>query len=185
MQEFFRAQQAKGGPVGPGGPFWPREDFNAPNGHGIRHYPDFVREQFAEGAERSPDGKMWPKPTFMKLMPGDGESDCCPPRCRAAAMPRDARDAGPEPDSVTCLAAVLIMGHTPHAISRCTEDQPHPRVQCYFRCTSVWRGKGGGDGETEGVLQVLCNPWLDWPPVAEYVARQQQQDGGGIAGAKL
>lgn len=86
LADFYSAQREKGGPVGPGGPFWPREDFNAPNGHGVRHYPDFLREQFPEGAEYSSDGKMWPRPTFMKLNPGD---------------------------------AVLILGHTPHAASRC------------------------------------------------------------------
>ena len=42
MAGLYIAQRARGGPVGPGGPFWPREDFNAPNGHGVRHYPDFV-----------------------------------------------------------------------------------------------------------------------------------------------
>jgi hypothetical protein len=96
MADFYGAQRDAGGPVGPGGPFWPREDFNAPNvsllqvvsirmpvggplkiiagalqGHGVRHYPDYVRSQFAEGAVYSADGQLWPKPTFAKLMPGD------------------------------------------------------------------------------------------------------------------
>ena len=73
MEEFFRMQDESGGPMGPGGPFWPREDRNAPNGHGVRHYPDFVREDAAarEGAEYTTDGKMWPKPTEVRLAPGD------------------------------------------------------------------------------------------------------------------
>eukprot|EP01052_Picozoa_sp_SAG31_P061592 SAG31_NODE_20664_length_568_cov_1.095949_1_plen_176_part_01 len=71
MQDFFVAQREAGGPLGPGGPYWPREDFNAPNGHGVRHYPDFVRQQFAHGAEYSADGQMWPRPTFIKIDPGD------------------------------------------------------------------------------------------------------------------
>ena len=73
MQEFFATQDAAGGPMGPGGPFWPREDFNAPNGHGVHHYPDYVREAAAgtEGAEYTIDGKVWPKPTQVLLHPGD------------------------------------------------------------------------------------------------------------------
>ena len=39
--------------MGPGGPFWPREDRNAPNGHGVRHYPDFVREDAAAREDTS------------------------------------------------------------------------------------------------------------------------------------
>ena len=29
--DFYQQQRAAGGPLGPGGPHWPREDFNAPN----------------------------------------------------------------------------------------------------------------------------------------------------------
>lgn len=54
-----------------GGPLWPRFDHNAPNGWGVRHYPDFVREAFLEGAEYTEDGKCWPKPTEVLLSPGD------------------------------------------------------------------------------------------------------------------
>jgi hypothetical protein len=143
LADFYSAQRARGGPVGPGGPFWPREDFNAPNGHGVRHYPDFVREQFVEGAEYSSDGKMWPRPTFMKLMPGD---------------------------------AVLILGHTPHAASRCTLDQPHPRLQCYFRATACWRDKGGDPDQVGNLIDTCCDPWLDWPLVAEYAKRQEAKE---------
>lgn len=140
LADFYTTQRAHGGPVGPGGPFWEREDFNAPNGHGVRHYPDFVREQFSEGAEYSRDGKMWPRPTFMKLRPGD---------------------------------AVLILGHTPHAISRCTMDQPHPRLQCYFRATACWRDKGGDPEHTGKLLDTCCDPWLDWPVVGEFARKHE------------
>lgn len=54
-----------------GGPLWPRFDHNAPNGWGVRHYPDFVRESFLEEAEYTADGKCWPKPTEVVLSPGD------------------------------------------------------------------------------------------------------------------
>lgn len=71
MVEFFRKQKEMGGPLGPGGWGWPRFDHNAPNGWGVRHYPDFVREAFLEGAEYTADGKCWPKPTEVLLSPGD------------------------------------------------------------------------------------------------------------------
>lgn len=71
MERFFRRQRAAGGPLGPDGPFWPRMDAEAPNGGGLRHYPDEVREAFADGAEQTPDGKRWPKPTLLRMAPGD------------------------------------------------------------------------------------------------------------------
>jgi hypothetical protein len=71
MEEFFRAQASLGGPLGPGGPLWPRFDHNAPNGWGVVHYPTFVREAFLEGAAYTIDGKAWPKPTPVLLSPGD------------------------------------------------------------------------------------------------------------------
>ena len=140
LADFYSAQRAQGGPVGPGGPFWPREDFNAPNGHGVRHYPDYLRDQFPEDASYTSDGMRWPKPTFMKLMPGD---------------------------------AVLILGHTPHAASRCTMDQGWPRMQCYFRATACWRDKGGDPEHIGKLIDTCCDPWLDWPPVAEYAERRE------------
>ena len=39
--------------------------------------------------------------------------------------------------------AVLILGHTMHAASRCTAEQPRPRMQCYFRATSTVRAARG------------------------------------------
>ena len=71
MERFFRAQRDAGGPLGPDGPQWPRIDEQAPNGAGLRHYPDAVREAFAENAQRTPDGKLWPRPTLLRLAPGD------------------------------------------------------------------------------------------------------------------
>jgi hypothetical protein len=69
MQEFFRHQAACGGPLGPGGPLWPRFDHNSPNGWGVVHYPAFVREAFLEDAAYTADGKVWPKPTEVLLSP--------------------------------------------------------------------------------------------------------------------
>lgn len=71
MEQFFRVQHQHGGPLGPGGPLWPRFDKNSQNGWGVRHYPDFVRDSFREGAAYTADGKMWPKPTEVLLQPGD------------------------------------------------------------------------------------------------------------------
>lgn len=71
MERFFRAQREAGGPLGPDGPNWERIDQDAPNGVGLRHYPDAVREAFATGAARTADGKLWPRPTLLRLAPGD------------------------------------------------------------------------------------------------------------------
>ncbi|NKB96947.1 MAG: hypothetical protein GKR90_00385 [Pseudomonadales bacterium] len=71
METFFQSQDALGGPLGPDGPDWPREDRGAPNRHGLRHYPDKLRELYANKSVRTPDGKIWPKPTLMRLNMGD------------------------------------------------------------------------------------------------------------------
>ena len=71
MEQAFREQRDVGGPLGPGGPGWALEDVNAPNGHGLCHYPESVRQQFAEGAAFTADGKMWPRPTFILCEPTD------------------------------------------------------------------------------------------------------------------
>lgn len=71
MERFFRDQRDAGGPLGPDGPDWGRIDRDAPNGCGLRHYPDAVRTAFTRGAAKTPDGKLWPKPTLLRLAPGD------------------------------------------------------------------------------------------------------------------
>lgn len=71
MEKFFKQQSAEGGPLGPDGPGWPREDRDAPNRHGLRHYPDEVRGHYRQSAISTPDGKIWPKPTLMRLGLGD------------------------------------------------------------------------------------------------------------------
>lgn len=71
ISEFFQFQRDRGGPLGPDGPEWERIDTAAPNGCGLRHYPEQVREQFAEGAAYTADGRMWPKPHIVKVKPGD------------------------------------------------------------------------------------------------------------------
>jgi len=71
IERFFRRQRDAGGPLGPDGPNWERIDRDAPNGCGLRHYPDSVRTAFAKGAARTSDGKLWPKPTLLRLAPGD------------------------------------------------------------------------------------------------------------------
>lgn len=71
MERFFRAQRVAGGPLGPDGPDWPRIDENAPNGAGLRHYPDAVREAFAPDGTTTADGKFWPRPTLLRLALGD------------------------------------------------------------------------------------------------------------------
>jgi hypothetical protein len=71
MAAVFRTQREHGGPLGPDGPGWPREHGEAPNRHGLRHYPEAVRKQYERGATRSADGHYWPRPTLMKLNVGD------------------------------------------------------------------------------------------------------------------
>jgi hypothetical protein len=71
MEKFFQSQMEQGGPLGPDGPGWPRENSNAPNGHGLVHYPERVRKRYARGAVHGKDGSVWPKPTWMKLKAGD------------------------------------------------------------------------------------------------------------------
>ncbi|MCY3623969.1 MAG: hypothetical protein OXH68_19945 [Gammaproteobacteria bacterium] len=71
IERFFQRQRDAGGPLGPDGPNWERIDRYAPNGCGLRHYPDAVRTAFTKGAARTPDGRHWPKPTLLRLAPGD------------------------------------------------------------------------------------------------------------------
>lgn len=71
MEAFFRAQRDAGGPLGPDGPQWERIDAQAPNGAGLRHYPDAVRNAYAGDGATTSDGKFWPRPTLLRLAPGD------------------------------------------------------------------------------------------------------------------
>ena len=71
MERFFRHQRDAGGPLGPDGPNWDRIDESAPNGAGLRHYPDAVRQAFAPHGTTTADGKFWPRPTLLRLAPGD------------------------------------------------------------------------------------------------------------------
>jgi hypothetical protein len=71
MGQFFQQQRAAGGPLGPDGPDWPREHTEAPNGHGLRHYPEAVRNAYRRNAEVTADGTYWPMPTLVKVSPGD------------------------------------------------------------------------------------------------------------------
>lgn len=71
MQKFFRWQRDQGGPLGPDGPGWDRIDTRAPNGAGLRHYPDALREAFRADAAIGADGAIWPKPTLLEMAPGD------------------------------------------------------------------------------------------------------------------
>eukprot|EP01052_Picozoa_sp_SAG31_P035543 SAG31_NODE_4304_length_3370_cov_1.370835_2_plen_339_part_00 len=72
IESVYQRQAALGGPVGPGGPGWERENHAAPNGHGIRYYPDEVRKAFATTSAATSDGMLWPKPDIVRLRKGDG-----------------------------------------------------------------------------------------------------------------
>ena len=71
MEAFFRRQRDAGGPLGPDGPDWERIDVDAPNGAGLRHYPEAVRRAFAPDGTTTEDGRFWPRPTLLRLAPGD------------------------------------------------------------------------------------------------------------------
>ena len=71
MEAFFRRQRDAGGPLGPDGPDWQRVDAEAPNGAGLRHYPEAVRRAFAHDGATTQDGRFWPRPTLLRMAPGD------------------------------------------------------------------------------------------------------------------
>ncbi len=71
VAEFFRYQRDQGGPLGPDGPGWERLHRDAPNGYGLRHYPDQVRRIFTQEAAYTDDGHLWPKPDLIKMEIGD------------------------------------------------------------------------------------------------------------------
>ena len=71
MAEFFRSQRDLGGPFGPDGPGWERENGKAPNHHGLVHYPEAVRRKYLSRSAHGADGHYWPRPDFMKLNIGD------------------------------------------------------------------------------------------------------------------
>ena len=71
IERFFRHQEAAGGPLGPDGPDWERIDTGAPNGAGLRHYPEAVREAFRPDGVETADGRFWPRPTLVKMAAGD------------------------------------------------------------------------------------------------------------------
>ena len=71
MEQFFRDQMRKGGPLGPDGPGWERENRKALNRRGLVHYPRAVRDKYAKKVAWSSDGEIWPEPDFLRLKPGD------------------------------------------------------------------------------------------------------------------
>ena len=86
IEQVYQRQAERGGPVGPGGPGWPREHTEAPNGHGLRYYPDEVREHFHRqaAAVTTVDGRLWPRPDIVRLSKGDGVlvlHEVCPHVC--------------------------------------------------------------------------------------------------------
>jgi hypothetical protein len=71
MAAFFRRQQAAGGPIGPGGPQWPRENYDAENGHGLYMVPPFLSNATRHGSIAGPGGLKFPRPTLVNLAVGD------------------------------------------------------------------------------------------------------------------
>ena len=71
MERFYREQHAAGGPIGPDGPGWPRENLEAENGHGLNMVPPFLNGVTRNGALEGPGGLLFPKPTLVLLDIGD------------------------------------------------------------------------------------------------------------------
>jgi hypothetical protein len=71
MERFFQQQRDMGGPLGPDGPGWSRENPHAPNHHGLVHYPEAVRERYRARSANTSDGQYWPEPDLMRLSIGD------------------------------------------------------------------------------------------------------------------
>eukprot|EP01043_Picozoa_sp_COSAG02_P040638 COSAG02_NODE_3305_length_6966_cov_3.711664_6_plen_304_part_00 len=71
IERHFQYQRDQGGPLGPDGPGWERVDRNAPNAHGLIHYPLSVREEMEKlnGYETTSDGHHWPKPELVSTCP--------------------------------------------------------------------------------------------------------------------
>ena len=61
----------QGGPIGPDGPDWPRENINAENGHGLNMIPPFLTGVTRHGAVPGPGGLLFPRPTLVPLAVGD------------------------------------------------------------------------------------------------------------------
>lgn len=105
ISEFFRWQRHTGsGRLGPEGAGWPREDSEAPNRHGLVHYPPAVRRSYRDqpGAVLTPRAfeGVWPKPELVKMLPGD---------------------------------AVIALHATLHCATRVERPEHGPRLMVYFR----------------------------------------------------
>jgi hypothetical protein len=147
MESVFQQQADSGGPLGPDGPEWPREEPN----QGRNSYAPAVREAFrtnADGEEAivSENGRAWPKPHFVKTKPGD---------------------------------CVIVKHETPHSGTRI--DGPDPRFMIYFRVIHSKRPEGCELCYPDA----MTNIWLEWPGMADVVARQQQEQAAtvSVAGA--
>ena len=65
--DFAAGGAMLGGPMGAEdhqGGLWPREDLEAPNGHGLRHMPDAVRKAFEADAVRTRARPLPPSPVI-------------------------------------------------------------------------------------------------------------------------
>jgi hypothetical protein len=76
VEGVFQEQARAGGPLGPGGPGWEREDPLSPTTHGVNMMPPSVRDQFRINADGeagivTEKGRVWPRPTLVHASPGD------------------------------------------------------------------------------------------------------------------
>ena len=58
VAKFFRHQRDQNSVLGPDGIDWPRLNTEAPNGAGLRHYPDYVRNQYKGSGTYTEDGQL-------------------------------------------------------------------------------------------------------------------------------
>ena len=125
IEQFFQEQRDLGGPLGPDGPGWERVHVEAPNGSGLRHYPDAVRNALADRAVQTNDGQLWPKPDLIKVQPGDAV-------LALHAIPHCAtRNASVSPRLMAYFR--LLAGSRP-------EDQTHVYPDALCDCWKEWSG---------------------------------------------
>ena len=106
MERFYREQHAAGGPIGPDGPGWPRENLEAENGHGLNMVPPFLNGVTRNGALEGPGGLLFPKPTLVRAKPTSSRKTSGPLCIRSPRPPSPERYLG------HCRAGELP-GHIP------------------------------------------------------------------------
>lgn len=156
VERFFRMQRSEGGPIGPGGPGWPRLVPVGEDGVGLNYFPDAIRSRFTEGAEYTPDGTLWPQPTPVLLEEGDAV-------IALHAVPHSStRNAAADPRMNIYFR---IRRHRPGG-AVVAGDSDHP--------DRGWNGEfltyEPGYDPWKVAIAALCDHWREWDGMAEVAA---------------